>query len=300
MLRASSAAVSLDFVALLLSAAALPLSACDTPVYEYALQHWDRDDYAIYYLHDGSESPLDTSVNQLLRNVADAREGHANLQFVSLDASLAPDRLPPDSRRVLRANAEVSRPRHIMLSPKGRTLFSGRMTLRDLRDLLGSPKTAALAEMLSEGARGVLVVLTDTEESLNVSALETARAVIESAEADDIPVGLLDVSRQDEKERWLVRQLLAVEADLKDIPGPLVFGAYGRCHITEAYLGKGINSANLTDLVAFMNGPCTCEIKAANMGVDIITKWNWDAYLTGSAAPPRQMEPGGYVTLEDE
>ena len=53
-------------------------------------------------------------------------------------------------------------------------------------------------------------------------------------------------------------------------------------------------------LVRFMNGPCTCEIKAANLGVDLISNWDWEALVPGAGPPPKAMEPGGYVTLEDE
>lgn len=292
----ATAALCLLFLACLF----VPAFACDVPVYEYALLHWARDDYPVYYLHDGTEATADAQVNALLRKVSAGEEGHANLRFAAVDARTDVTRLAPELRRVLAANPDAARPSYLLVSPKGRTLFSGRLTKRDVRDLLDSPKSAALARVLSGGAQGALLVLTDAEDPRNDAALAAAREVTEVAAAEEKRVGLLQVSRQDPKERWLVRQLLAVEADLAEIPGPMVFGVYGRCHVTEAYLGKGINTLNLTDLVRFMNGPCTCEIKAANLGVDLISNWDWDALVPGAGPPPKAMEPGGYVTLEDE
>ncbi len=280
-----------------------PLAACDVPVCEYALVHWPRQEYTLYYLHDGAEAKADARANELLRKVAAGKVGHANLRFTPVDASLDPERLAPDARYVLELSGGASRPRHILMSPKGRAVFSGHMTVQDARELLASPKTAALADMLCRGLRGVMVVMTDGDEAQSAAALETARGVIDSAQdarvVEDarVRMGLLEVSRQDPSERWLVRQLLAVEADLGERRGPMVFGAYGRGHVTEAYLGKGITASNLAELAKFMNGPCTCEIKAANLGVDLVSDWDWEAHVSGTAAPPRPVEPTGYVTF---
>ena len=38
----------------------------------------------------------------------------------------------------------------------------------------------------------------------------------------------------------------------------------------------------------------------ANLGVDLISNWDWEALVPGAGPPPKAMEPGGYVTLEDE
>lgn len=275
-----------------------PLAACDVPVYEYALLHWPRQDYTVYYLHDGTEATADAEVNGLLRNVAAGKEGQANLRFTALDASLGLADLTPEARDVLGNNAEATRPRHLVVSPKGRTIFSGRLTVADVRDLLTSPKTTALADMLSRGAPGVVLVLTDSDEAQNRAALETVQSALNAAKDAKARSGLLEVLRQDPQERWLVRQLLTVEADLEAIRGPMVFGAFGRCHVTEPYLGKGINRANLTALAEFMNGPCTCEIKAANMGLDLISDRDWEAQVSGGAKP-RPLEPPGYVTFDE-
>lgn len=298
MARPPSAVVSIALMSLSLALGYLaPLSACDIPVCEYALLNWSRQDYTVYYLHDGTEARVDAEANKLLRKVAGGKEGHANLRFVSLKATQDPEGLSPEDRYVLRTTGELSRPRHLLLSPKGRTVFSGRMTVADVRDLLASAQTASLADMLLHGRHGVLVVMTDRDEAQNTAALRTAQTVIHAAEGTGLSVGLLEVSRQNPKERWLVRQLLQVEADLETLDGPMVFGAYGRGHLTEAYLGKGITAANLQGLVTFMNGPCTCDIKAANLGVDLITNCDWEAHLPATRTPLDITDPGGFVTF---
>jgi hypothetical protein len=79
----------------------------------------------------------------------------------------------------------------------------------------------------------------------------------------------------------LVEQLLSLEDDLKEIQRAMLFGVFGRAHALEPYLGRGITRENILDLVAFINGPCSCEIKAANPGMDLLTDWDWEGRLAG-------------------
>jgi hypothetical protein len=81
--------------------------------------------------------------------------------WVAPHAALRPESLTPEARYVLKINPGVARPRHILISPKGRTVFSGHMTVRDIHDLLASPKTAALADMLARGVHGVVLVMAE-------------------------------------------------------------------------------------------------------------------------------------------
>lgn len=275
-----------------------PLMACDTPVYEYALLHWPRELSTVYYVHEGRPEARDAAANALLRKLAVGEEGHANLAFAVVDGR-QPDGLSFEVRRMLKATAGHPFPRHVLVSPKGRVVFSGTMAVADVRNLVNSRKTATLADMLARGAQGILVLLTDEDVDSNGRARDAVRDTIRAAREGGQRVGMLELSRQDLGERWLVRQLLAVESDLAQLRGPMVFGVYGRCHATEAYLGKGINAQNLSTLVAFMNGPCTCDIRAQGLGVDLISNRDWGEPSCPGTTGSRWEDPGGYVTFGD-
>lgn len=285
------------YAAGLLLAYAAPLPACDVPVCEYALRYWARSDYTVYYLYEGREAPADAAANALLRRAAAGDEGHANLRFVPLESSPPPDRLTPEAREILAANRTVPRPRHLLVSPTGATVYSGRLAAEDVRALLASPATAALAEALCAGARGVLLLLTDTDEAQNAGVRGVVQQALAAAPETARPL-LQELSRQDPAEQWLVRQLLALEPDLPSLRSPMVFGVYGRCRATEPYLGKGLTPANLSAVARFLNGPCTCEIKEANRGVDLLSNWDWPARVPEAALPPRRLDGGGYVEFE--
>lgn len=264
--------------------------ACDTPVWEYTIQHWQRDRYYVHYFHNGKPAADDAQVNEYLERVARGAESHANLGFASVDVTKLGEASPLGQRRIWSRHKSDGLPFHVITSPRGGELFAGRLDAQTSRMLVGSPKRTDLAEQLCEGRQGVLVTLLGPDQRENAAAEKTVSEIVAKSGSENLDVGVLRVARDDARERWFVRQLLAVEDDLKDIPKPMVFGAFGRGYVLPPYLGKGITARNMTELVAFINGPCACEIKASNPGTDLLTDWNWEAHLanwsgSGAAAP---------------
>jgi hypothetical protein len=60
---------------------------------------------------------------------------------------------------------------------------------------------------------------------------------------------------------------------------PMLFGVFGRGHVLEPFVGRGVSKSNLLDLIGFMRGPCACEIKAEAPGTDLLMACNWDERL---------------------
>ena len=58
---------------------------------------------------------------------------------------------------------------------------------------------------------------------------------------------------------------------------PIVFPTFGRGRALFALVGEGINTDNLREAIAFITGPCGCEVKMLNPGVDLLMAENWDA-----------------------
>jgi hypothetical protein len=124
----------------------------------------------------------------------------------------------------------------------------------------------------------------------------------EGLAAPTIPIrlGLIEVSRSDPAERWLIRAMMSVEPDLAGLADqPMVFAVYGRARVLEPYVGKGITVDNLSQLVEFVTGACSCQVKDANPGMDLLTAWNWDATAERLAAKDSSFGPavGGYAEI---
>jgi hypothetical protein len=60
-------------------------------------------------------------------------------------------------------------------------------------------------------------------------------------------------------------------------------------------VGKGITADNMVDLLFFLSGACSCQIKSQNPGMDLPMAWNWDAAAEAIAATdPAYADPYGY------
>jgi hypothetical protein len=115
-----------------------------------------------------------------------------------------------------------------------------------------------------------------------------------------IELGLIEVSRSDPAEKWLIRAMMTIEPDLAGlVDQPMVFGVFGRARVLEPFVGKGITVDNLSQLVDFVTGACSCQVKDANPGVDLLTSWNWDrsAERLIAKGSPLDGPGGGYAEV---
>jgi hypothetical protein len=91
-------------------------------------------------------------------------------------------------------------------------------------------------------------------------------------------VGLIRIARDDAREVWLRRMLMATERDLaKYGDEPMLFAVYGRGRALPAFIGNGISRDNLLDCLYFISGACSCTVKEQNPGVDLLVRHDWNA-----------------------
>jgi len=252
--------------------------ACDTPVYLYTLQHWERDPYRVCYFHQDAEDASDAAVNGYLHKVSTAANGHANLILDKVNVSRLAAREPTSLERRLWAQYQSRKlPFYVVLTPRGQELFVGRLDLAAARALVSSPQRMEMAAELCRGKGGVLLLLEGPNTAENAAAAGLVRKAAAAAKERQQEVATVTVARNDGQEAWLVRQLLRVEDDLDGLESPMVFGVFGRGHVLEPYVGRGITQENITELVEFLSGPCSCGVKMAGLGVDLLSSLDWEA-----------------------
>lgn len=304
---------------LVLFAALVPLAAwaCDTPVYRYALYRWPPSPYRLLVCSDAASAADSRAL--LDRAIAarqhDGQQANLEVHFVDTSDQDWLESLPPAVKQSIAARREDALPWHLLLSPHGNVLFSGRLADDDLPALLDSPARRRIAELLAEGHPGVLLLLSGRDEQANSSVEQTVRQAIarttppsapeqpgfipgllpvetaadlaaaaraeadpSAATPDALPVGFVTVARDDPREAWFVRMLLGVEDDLADFDEAMVFAVYGRGRVMEPCLGEGITADNISALfIRFMHGACSCEVKEQNPGMDMLVRFDWDA-----------------------
>jgi hypothetical protein len=152
-----------------------------------------------------------------------------------------------------------------------------------------------VVEYLTEGQTAVWIFLESGNTAKDKAALGLLEKELETAirelkeEAESMPEGLagpdltyefsiVPVSRSDPNESVLLSLLQSSESDLDEYSGePVIFPVFGRGRALYALIGEGINTDNIREAIAFIVGPCGCEIKMMNPGVDLLLAANWDA-----------------------
>jgi hypothetical protein len=276
---------------LLVSAA----NACDVPVFRYALERWDADPYVVRLLHT---EPLNETEQAAWESLAD--ESAANLIAHGQDSESRPD--PGlDALRAEEGNTDTP---WIALyypptAPRKSYVWAGPLTETNCKTLFDSPARRKIAHELLNGHSSVFVLVESgdvaadnaTAESLDRELLASQAALKLPGRTDDnvpdidetkvrIEFTTVRVSRRDPDERIFIEMLLASEPGLRDIDAPMVFPVYGRGRVLYALAGKGINAKTIRNACAFVTGPCSCQIKDENPGVDLLIAMDWDTEIS--------------------
>jgi hypothetical protein len=284
--------------------------ACNIPVFRYALEHWEPSPYELLVYHRG---PLDAEANALLRGIAEHRP-QANIIVTTVD--LAGD-VDESHRKLWETHGkDVKLPWLLLRFPDSRLQSvpaeSGPLTEERITTLLNSPARHTVAESLVRGDSAVFVLLEsgdikadDAVANLLARELPTLERTLELPETtpndptlrSSLPVvvkfTVLRVSRTDPREALFVRQLLRCQQGLDEETGPIVLPIFGRGRALGGVVDENLTSEGMSQAASFLCGPCSCEVKLQNPGMDILLSADWDAILdaTVSAAPeePKPM-----------
>lgn len=294
-------------IAAMLSGAAAE-RRCNIPVFRYALERWPADPYGVTVLHRGTLGEEDQATLALLEKYAD---GLANISVATTDAEKDAADLPKFIVKYPDAH------------PEDPLVWSGPLTRENVEKVIDSPVRATIAKKILSGDSAVWVFLEVGDKAKDDAAAEVLEEQLKVMEkslklpelTDDpedrlnfteaIPLKLafpmVRLSRTDPAEEVLVNMLLRTEDDLTDLKEPMVFPAFGRGRILPALVGKGITKSNIEEYCAFIAGPCSCQVKALNPGLDLLVKSEWvDPYGKIEERPALELPPVILKPAEEE
>jgi hypothetical protein len=300
-------------IAILLFLFASPLTACDVPVYRYALEQWRPDAYDICVVYVEPLKPEDRALVDAL----EALENQANVSVTLLDphSSLSrkidpPVPLPPGTKL----------PWLVVRSPAGertdRDVWAGSLQAAAVKGLQNSPVRRAIAKRILAGETAVFLLLEsgrkDRDEaaarslqndllSLNEPVKRPGRQTVEKAAPPPSAYSMIRVSRNDPCEQVLVQMLLQRDIDLADQTEPVVFPVFGRGRVLPPLIGAEITRENLERIGQILTAPCSCNVKRQFPGIDLLMSVDWDGILAAQSelASPAPSDPGtGMGALE--
>ena len=306
-------------IAAILIATSTAIWACSVPVCRYALERWRADSYEAIVFHDGDLSESDRQLVKQLRPDEFTGDLRANVRVKLVDVS---GELPPREQRVWEQYPQKSalptlsvhypNPR---VSPQG--IWHTSLTENAIEKMFDSPLRQQIAEELVKGTSAVWVLLEsgntardDAAEKLLSKQLAHLESTLEISKPDeqDIAEGLIDIdparlelsfqmfrlSRDDPDEKFLVESLLNSEDDLQNeefVNQPMAFPIFGRGRVLYALVGKGISNDGIREACEFLTGPCSCQVKNQNPGVDLLMAVNWNALVGDTNQSDTELPP---------
>ncbi len=298
--------------------------ACDTPVFQYALERWFPDPYPALVFHKGPLSQADQKLLERFREAAYAEQ--CNLHVVDVNTA---EELTGRIRDVYERHRQADLPHVVVLYPERSfaqdDLWSGKLDSAALDALVNSPARREIARrILHEHHVGVWLLLESGNKEADDKAAKTLADTLAevpkafreagllppepTTQPADVPgddedllaaqaqgiggppqpkpfkptFSLLRISRQDPAERSFVRVLAGTDKGLlaaDAVKQPMIFPIFARGRALGVLVGDGIESENILYACAILVGPCACEIKHQNPGVDLLFTANWPLAL---------------------
>ena len=253
-------------------------------MHRYALTRWAADPYELLVLHQGGLAESDAGIIAELKRVALEGTEQANIRVHEVDTSAA---LDDWTAAAVKLAAPPSLPALVLCYPRSsapaRIAWSSALSQAAAGGIITSPARRKLVERLRRGEAVTWILLTSGVAELDTGARERLAPWRET---------VLEVAHDDPAEEVFRAMLMGSETDLVEHVGqPMAFPAFGRGRILYALVGRGINEMHIRGAGEFLEGPCACEIKEQNPGVDLLMAADWDTAM--DLLPMDEEEDGG-------
>lgn len=276
------------------------VNACPIPVFRYALEFWDADPYSIEIFYESSFEPGEEELVNYLLSASRGGEIKANLELRNLDVKGNIDDI---SRGYLNNISPPEFPWVVMRYPRvsgiNEVIWSGPLDKENVDLMVNSPAREDIAGKLAGDVTAVWIFLESGNRRKDRDALDLLNKQLRRLEQtlalpdlelwwnssreeidEKIPsvnFEVVTISRNDPHELYLVKMLMNSERDLYKFESePMVFPVYGRGVALWAIVGSGVNEWNIREAAEFLTGPCSCQAKLLNPGVDLLMAMDWD------------------------
>lgn len=297
--------------------------ACSVPVFRYALERWPADPYEVVVFHRGPLSPADSAtVDELAQrgspeasaSAVQTEDSTANLSVRTVDLN---DEPAPADLALFRAAGLSDVPGLAVLYPSIAQLptiaWTAELTAENVAQVVDSPLRREIARRLLTGDTAVWLLLESgdpqkddaamevLQRELNVSQKQLKLPEIDPQDAAEYLSGgaeelklqfsTIRLPRKDPAEQAFVSMLLGTELDLREFDEPIAFPIFGRGRVLYALIGAGINAEIISTACHELVGPCTCQVKEQNPGVDLLMAVDWDRLIDSTIDLDRELPP---------
>ncbi len=284
----------------------LDASACNIPVFRYALERWQTDSYEIVVFYD-ELTPEQESFVAELEALSIENGGPANAIVIrsKTNGTSSATEFNSELRKTLSQSPGFKMPFIVVRSQagQGRAIQAWQGTLDQAQKigLLDSPVRKELVRRIQNGHSVVWLLLKskDAQRSSEMTDLMKAQCD-ELATKIKLPEGIglpgselhsevpllvkfsyLEIDRNDPREQFLVNLFSGVHSESTGNEGPLIVPVFGRGRALEVIPASDVNPSLMEDLTLFMSGACSCQVKERNPGFDLLVSTHWNRELFG-------------------
>jgi hypothetical protein len=285
-------------------------NGCPIPVFRYALENWESTPYEVVVFRRGALTADEKAVCEALRSFGTDNHGIANYSTREVDLSAD---VPDHDRTLWESQALASLPRIVLLLPSAAggqgTVWSAPLTPDSARLVMDSPARREIARRIVAGDSAVWVLVEGSrKEDTEAAAATLEQQIALDQKAIQLPDGAVDgvssrvpelkiafsavrIARDDPAEEVFLKILQRMDPEQAAADYPVAVPVFGRGRALTAVSGDNITADSIRDCDEFMCGPCACQIKELNPGIDLLFAADWnDALAKGrlkeSPVPP--------------
>lgn len=276
-------------------------SACTIPVFRYALERWEADRQLVVVYYSGELTSEQQAAVSELSHRSSLHGGPLNIEVVHFNTAAdvkpnLPDVRPPAYRPLPWVEVR-SRLRG------AQTAVQWQGTLADAASQAGvfdSPAREQIAQRLLSGDSAVWLVVSPAAQTPSL-AEQVKRDIAEVTKELSLPNGVglpgselyapipldirfsfLAVSQEDPAEQQFLQQLAALSDHWRS-DGSYVIPVFGRLRALEVIPGEEVDIDLVRDVSEFFCAACSCRVKQANPGFDLLASVEWNQRLFGTA-----------------
>lgn len=276
-------------------------SACNIPVFRYALERWQPDYVQMLVF---ANDPI-TDGNTFLRDLASTRAGDelvTNAKVSSVDPNQAGEHADLWQTLSRRENVDVP---YVVVRTKLKERFVNNWDSDVERakqaNLLDSPARRELHQRLLRGDAIVWLLLHSSNTAKNKAAKELLQTELTrltktiklpdgvglpgSELYSDVPLTLrfsvIEIEAGDAHESYLRKLMSGFHKQAFDQGEPIMVPVFGRGRALEVLPADSVDAKLIKELTTFLCGACSCKVKGLNPGFDLLMSANWDVDLFG-------------------
>ncbi len=274
--------------------------ACNTPVFQYALMRWQPEPYRVLILYKKSLSEQSNQAIKFLNELED--------DSVIICKYIDVLKIRKDDKTITNVLNKVKRlhisfPLLVVRYPSSTEnetgIYLGKLSVSTIRKIAYSPIRKKIAKKLLRGDTIVWLVLLSNNNNRNkqIRTLLDKELVKYTSQyfekhADKIKFCVIELKQSDQTENFLINILTNIKyGDKQDFTEPVVYPIFGKARILFPIPANKLTGQAIFAACDFMTGPCACEIKEMNPGLDLLIDIDWNNAVSSSDKFIEQVLP---------